>query len=140
MDIISLPIEMDKEKIDSRFRLVVISSQRAMELSKGIKPRILTKDKKITTNAILESVSGEVDFLTGDEARITHQKAEKLDFKKWVSEKKRHMEDLTDLEKDLKVYLHEKESAEKILDYLSVDEKEVEETEDLQEPAENSEE
>jgi len=118
MDIISLPIEIDKEKIDSRFRLVIISSQRAIELSKGVKPRIHTKLDKITSNAILEALSGEIDFLTGEEASHALERAEKLDFRKWMMEKKKPVEDLSDIEKDLKIYLHDKESPEKALDYL----------------------
>ncbi len=118
MDIISLPIEIDKEKIDSRFRLVIISSQRAIELSKGVKPRIHTKLDKITSNAILEALSGEIDFLTGEEASHALERAEKLDFGKWMMEKKKPVEDLSDIEKDLKIYLHDKESPEKALDYL----------------------
>lgn len=109
MDIISLPIEMDKEKIDSRFRLVVIASQRAIELSKGFKPRTQGKNKKITSNAISDAVRGKIDFFTGEEARINLEKAEKLDYRRWVAEKKRPVADITDLEKDLKVYLNEQE-------------------------------
>jgi len=123
MDIISLPIEIDKEKIDSRFRLVIIASQRAIELSKGVKPKIQTKLDKITSNAILEALSGEIDFLTGEEASNALERAEKLDFRKWMIEKKKPVEDLSDIEKDLKIYLHDKESPEKALDYLFEEEK-----------------
>ncbi len=129
MDIITLPIEIQEEKIDSRFRLVVIASQRAIELSKGVKPKIQSKVNKITSNAILESLSGDVDFLMGEEACIALQKAEKLDFRKWISEKKRPVEDLSDIEKDLKIYLHDKESPEKALDYLFEEGKEPEDLE-----------
>jgi DNA-directed RNA polymerase subunit omega len=129
MDIISLPIEIDKEKIDSRFRLVIISSQRAIELSKGVKPRIETKLNKITSNAILESLSGEIDFLTGEDASDAFERAEKLDFRKWITEKKRPVEDLSDIEKDLKIYLHDKESPEKALDYLFEEERNAQDIE-----------
>lgn len=109
MDIVSLPIEIDKEKIDSRFRLVVIASQRAIELSKGLKPRTQGKNKKITSNAISEAVRGKIDFFTGEEARMNLEKADKLDYRRWAAEKKRPVGDITDLEKDLKVYLNEQE-------------------------------
>ena len=46
MDIISLPVEIDMKKIDGRYRLVMIASQRAKELSVGVKPKIQTKSKK----------------------------------------------------------------------------------------------
>lgn len=140
MDIISLPIEIHEKKIDSRFRLVVISSQRAIELSKDVNPKIHKKGNKITSNAILEVLSGELDFLTGEEARIALQKAEKLDFRKWISEKKKPIEDLSDIEKDLKIYLHDKESPEKALDYLFVDDKETENILPVGSPEENIEE
>lgn len=109
MDIISLPIEIDKEKIDSRFRLVIIASQRAIELSKNLKPATQSKNKKITTNAILDAVTGKIEFFTGEEARINLEKAEKSDYRRWVSEKKKLIGDIADIEKDLKVFLNEQE-------------------------------
>lgn len=124
MDIITLPIQVDKEKIDSRFRLVIIATQRAIELSKGVKPRIQTKYHKITTNAILEYLSGEIDFLTCKDASSALEMAEKFDFRKWITEKKKPVEDLSDIEKDLKIYLHDKESPEKVLDHLFDEDKE----------------
>lgn len=128
MDIISLPIDIDKEKIDSRFRLVIIASQRAIELSKGAKPKIQSKLDKITSKAILEAISGEVDFLIGQDASNAIEMAEKLDFRKWITEKKKPIEDLSDIEKDLKIYLHDKESPEKALDYLFDEDKEPQDT------------
>ncbi|MCX8030134.1 MAG: DNA-directed RNA polymerase subunit omega [Thermodesulfovibrionales bacterium] len=111
MDIISLPIEFDKEKIDSRFRLVIIAVQRATELSKD--PKLgQGKYKKITTNAIVDAITGKIDFLTGYDARKNLEKAEKLDYRKWLTEKKRHIGDISELEKELKVYLHEQEDKE----------------------------
>lgn len=114
MDIISLPIVFDREKIDSRFRLVAIATQRAIELSKGSNLKIQSKYKKITTNAIIESLTGKIEFLTGEEARIALQNAEKLDYRKWVTEKKKPLADITEIEKDLKIYLleHEREAQE----------------------------
>ncbi len=35
MDIIKLPIEYEKDTVDSRFRLVLIAAQRARQLSEG---------------------------------------------------------------------------------------------------------
>lgn len=140
MDIISLPIEIDKEKIDSRFRLVIISSQRAIELSKGVKPKIQTKLDKITSNAIFEALSGDLDYLTGEDASNALEMAEKLDFRKWITEKKKHIEDLSDIEKDLKIYLHDKESPEKALDDLFYEDKGGQDTEPTDTQQENREE
>ena len=57
MDIVSLPAEYDRKKIDGRYRVVAIAAQRARELTFGAKPKIKTKAKKITTIAIEETVS-----------------------------------------------------------------------------------
>jgi DNA-directed RNA polymerase subunit omega len=110
MDIISLPAEYDYKKIDGKFRLVAIACQRAKELSLGAKPRIATKSKKVTTIAIEEAIQNKLDFVTGDEAVIAREKAGKFDYRKQLEESKKIAagEDLTELEKDLKVYLHEK--------------------------------
>ncbi len=118
MDIVALPIEYDKEHIESKYRLVVIAAQRARELSLGAKQRTPSKVKKVTTSAILESVTGEIEFLMGEEAVAARDKAEKIDYKKLIEEKRRPIEDLSELEKDLRVYLHEKGATEKALEEL----------------------
>jgi DNA-directed RNA polymerase subunit omega len=113
MDIVSLPIEYDKEKIDSRFRLVIIAAQRAKELAYGAKPRLKTKYKKFSTIAIEEALEGKLEFLVGEEARLANEEAKKFDYKRFLEEKRKEAmpEDLSELEKDLRVYLHEREEA-----------------------------
>jgi len=118
VDIISLPVEYDKKEIDSRYRLVVIAAQRARELSLGAASKIQTKTRKVTTMALLEAVGKHIEFLTGPEAIAAKEKSEKIDYKKLIEEKRRPLEDLSELEKDLKVYLHEKGSPEKALEDL----------------------
>lgn len=115
MDIISLPIEFDDKEIDGRFRLVTIAAQRARELALGAKPKIQPKGKKVTTIAIEEAISGKLEFLVGEEARRSQEEAKKFDYRKLLAERRREggLEDLTELEKDLKIYLHEKETEEK---------------------------
>jgi DNA-directed RNA polymerase subunit omega len=97
MDIVSLPVEVDKKMIDGKFRIATIAAQRARELALGAKPKISTKSKKVTTIAIEEALGGALEFL------------------KLLEEKRREgaPEDLSELEKDLKVYLHERESGER---------------------------
>jgi len=51
IDIISLPIEFDRNKIDSRYRLAVIAAQRAAELSLGAAPKLEKKGKKSDHNS-----------------------------------------------------------------------------------------
>jgi len=115
MDIISLPLEYDRNKIDGRYRVVAIASQRAKELSLGVKPKIKTKLKKITSIAIEETVSGSIEFLTGEEAKKAKEEDKKFDYRRLLEEREKAVagEEVTELEKDLKVYLHEKETTEK---------------------------
>jgi len=115
MDIVSLPVEIDEKKIDGRYRLVMIASERAKELSLGVKPKIQTKAKKVTTIAIEETIDGKLEFLVGEEAREAKEEAKKFDYRRLLEEKRREAtpEELTELEKDLKVYLHEKETMDK---------------------------
>jgi DNA-directed RNA polymerase subunit omega len=110
MNIISLPVEVDKKSIDGRFRLTSMASQRARELALGAKPKIATKSKKVTTIALEEALSGSLEFLVGEEAKQARQEAKKFDYRKLLEEKRREgaAEDLSELERDLKVYLHEK--------------------------------
>ncbi len=115
MDIISLPLEYDRNKIDGRYRVVAIASQRAKELALGVKPKIKTKSKKITSIAIEETVSGSIEFLTGEEAKKAKEEDKKFDYRRLLEEREKAVagEEVTELEKDLKVYLHEKETIEK---------------------------
>ncbi len=115
MDIISLPVEIDMKKIDGRYRLVMIASQRAKELSVGVKSKIQTKSKKVTAIAIEEAALGKLEFLVGEEAIKAREEAKKFDYRRLLEEKRREAtpEELTELEKDLKVYLHEKETMDK---------------------------
>ena len=115
MDVISLPLEYDRNKIDGRYRVVAIASQRAKELALGVKPKIKTKAKKITSIAIEETVSGSIEFLTGEEAKKAKEEDKKFDYRRLLEEREKAVagEEVTELEKDLKVYLHEKETTEK---------------------------
>ena len=115
MDIISLPVEIDMKKIDGRYRLVMIASERAKELSMGVKTKIQTKSKKVTAIAIEEAALGKLEFLVGEEAIKAREEAKKFDYRRLLEEKRREAtpEELTELEKDLKVYLHEKETMDK---------------------------
>ena len=115
MDIVSLPIEIDKKKLDSRFRLVEIAAQRARELSYGAKPKVETKATKIPTIAIEETLEETLEYITGDEAKTALAEARKFDYKRFMDEKKQESipEDLSELEKDLKVYLTERDEVDK---------------------------
>jgi len=115
MDIVSLPVEHDKEKVDSRFRLVVIASQRARELAFGAKPKVETKYRKAPLIALEEAIENKLEFSVGEEARAKIEESKKFDYKRFLEEKRRLAgpEDLSELEKDLRVYLHEREGTER---------------------------
>ena len=111
MDIISLPIDYDREKLDGTYRLVISSVKRAKALSQGSLPVIASKAQKITTLAIEEVASGAVKVLIGEEAILASEEAKKLTHKRMMDEaqqKETMPEDMTELERDLKVYLSEK--------------------------------
>ena len=115
MDIISLPVDYDRDKIDGRFRIIAIASQRAKELAVGAVPKVKTKARKVTTISLEETTENMIEFLTGEEAKKAKEESKRFDYRKLLEEKKREMtgEDLTEFEKDLKVYLHEKETIDK---------------------------
>jgi len=84
----------------------------------------------VTTTAILEILSNKIEYITGEEAIRAKEKIDKIDVKKLLEDKRRAIPDITELEKDLKIYLHGKESAEKMLEDLfneNTDNTEVEE-------------
>ena len=115
MDIISLPIEHENKKIEGRYRLVIAAVKRAKELSLGALPAISSKAQKITTLAIQEVAMGAVDVLSGEDAVKANEDAKKLTHKKMMDEaqqKETMPEDISELEKDLKVYLSEKGESE----------------------------
>lgn len=111
MDIISLPIYYNRGKIDGTYRFVHAAVKRAKSLSLGSLPLIASKAQKITTLAIEEVASGAVNILTGEAAVKANEEAKKLTHKRMMDEaqqKETMPEDMTELEKDLKLYLSEK--------------------------------
>jgi DNA-directed RNA polymerase omega subunit len=113
MDLISLSVEFDKKKIDNRYRLVIAAVKRTKMLFQGAMPRIASEAKKLTTLAIEEIISGAVHVLSGEAAVKAEEEAKKLPYQDIMDEAKQKVsqpeEKLTELEKDLKVYLHKKE-------------------------------
>jgi DNA-directed RNA polymerase omega subunit len=115
MDIITLPIEHDNKNIEGTYRLVIAAVKRAKELSQGSLPLISSKAQKITTLAIEEVATGAVEVLTGEKAIQANEEAKKLTHKRMMDEaqqKETMPEDISELEKDLKLYLSEKGESE----------------------------
>lgn len=116
MDIVSLPTELTGKDIDSRYRLVIIAAQRAKRLAEGSRATGPTHSVKPTTIAVEEALEGNLDVLTGDEAREARQEAKKVEARRRAAEAERREEmgmELSELEKDLKYYLNEKEEKER---------------------------
>ena len=116
MNIVSLPIDFDNTKLHGRFGLVNIAAQRAKELASGSMPKIDSRYRKVVTVALEETIDGKVEFLVGEEAIKAKEEARKLDYKRLLEEKRRESEkeELSELEKDLKIYLYEKEGSESV--------------------------
>lgn len=111
MDLISLPIEFDKKKVEGRYRLLVAAAKRARTLFQGAQPRTASKTKKMTTIALEEIISNSVHILTGEAAVKAREEAKRLSYENMMDEARQKEilpEDITELEKTLKVYLHEK--------------------------------
>jgi DNA-directed RNA polymerase omega subunit len=109
MEMISLPIENENKKIDGTYRLVIAAIKRAKALSQGALPAMA-----ITTLAIEEVATGTLKVLTGEEAVKANEEAKSLTHKRMMDEaqqKETMPEDVSELEKDLKVYLSEKSEA-----------------------------
>ncbi len=112
MDVIALPVEYNEKKIDGRFRLAMAVIKRAKELHQGAQPRIASNAKKMAIIALEEVVSGSVRVLTGEAAVKAKKEAKKLTYEDMMDEAKQKEslpEELTKLEKDLKVYLRKKD-------------------------------
>ncbi len=112
LDVISLPVEFDKEMFDSRYRLVMAVIKMAKELHRGVMPKIATRATKVTTAALEEAVSGYVSVLTGEAAVKAMEEADRLTDKVIMDEATQKVsfpEQLTELEKDLEEYLRRKD-------------------------------
>lgn len=69
MEIVSLPIVFEKERLDSRFRLVVVATERARKLINGAKPCVPLRYLKESTVALEEIISCDVEIVKGKDAR-----------------------------------------------------------------------
>ena len=80
----------------------------------GLFPAKFSQTKKVTSIAIEEAVEAKLEFVTGEEAVAAREEADKFDYKKLLEDRRKAAgEDLSELEKDLKVYLHEREQMDK---------------------------
>jgi DNA-directed RNA polymerase subunit omega len=77
MDVISLPIEMEDSKVDSRYRLVVVASERVRQLMEGGAPLVESRHTKPVTIALQEILAGKLEILHGKEAVQAQQEAKR---------------------------------------------------------------
>lgn len=75
MEIVSLPIVIDEERLDSRFRMVILATERARQLMSGARPNIPTRYIKASTVALEELSECQFEYVTGKEARKAIQEA-----------------------------------------------------------------
>ena len=109
MEIISLPVEADYSKIDSRYRLVIIASQRARQLMEGVRPTLQTRHHKASTIALEEVLGDQLEVLYGKEAKQAQREAKRLrdEMKTRQLLSEREEELASEIRKDLSVYLEE---------------------------------
>lgn len=69
MEIVSLPVIFNNSNIDSRFRMVILASERAKQIMSGAKPTIQSRYIKSTTVALDELSQSHVTYVTGKDAR-----------------------------------------------------------------------
>jgi len=105
----SLPITLKGDSIDTRYRLVIIASQRTKQLMLASKPLVDTKAKKPTTIALEEVLAGKLEFFTGKEARQALKDARRLkeEEAKVKALMPRPSPDMDELKKDLNVYVND---------------------------------
>lgn len=110
MDIVTLPIIIEKEKLDSRFRMVVLATDRARQIMRGARPAISTKYIKASTIALEELSECQIDYITGKEARKAIQEAASAKVMHGIGvpgEEVEEDETKKEIEKDLGVYMQE---------------------------------
>ena len=78
MDILSLPIDIDYSKTDSKYRMVIYAAQRARQLAEGSRPLVSSRYTKPTTLAIQEVIEEKLEVLFGKEAIIAESEARQL--------------------------------------------------------------
>lgn len=108
MDLISLPIMNDNQEIDTRFRLVILASHRVRDLADGQTPLVPPRSRKLSTIALDEASQGKLSCLVGEKARHAIDESRK---RRALAAAAEGESDLAELEKDLKIYIHDRQAA-----------------------------
>ena len=110
MEIVSLPVVFNKSRIDSRFRMVILATERAKQIINGAKPTIQSRYLKSNTTALEELSVSPVNYATGKPARKALQEAVAQKIAKEMrvpGEAGDEDEVKKEIEKDLGVYIPE---------------------------------
>jgi DNA-directed RNA polymerase omega subunit len=124
-DLISLPIEMNENIADTKFRLVHIASQRVRQLSSGAPMTVATRSIKDTTVALEEAVEGKFEIIVGEAANIAKEEFRKREERAKAEAQLSAKEE--EIRKELSAYLSES-AEEEGADELAEDNFDEEET------------
>jgi DNA-directed RNA polymerase omega subunit len=124
-DLISLPIEMNENIADTKFRLVHIASQRVRQLSSGAPMTVATRSIKDTTVALEEAVEGKFEIIVGEAANIAKEESRKREERAKAEAQLSAKEE--EIRKELSAYLSES-AEEEGADELAEDNFDEEET------------
>jgi len=109
-DLISLPIEMNDQIADTKFRLVHIASQRVRQLSAGAPPQVNSRSIKDATVALEEAVAHSFHILVGEEAVKAKEEFRKEEERAKIEEQLSAKEE--EIRKELSAYLSETQEEE----------------------------
>ncbi len=109
-DLITLPIEMNNNIADTKFRLVHIASQRVRQLSAGSPPQVTSRSIKDTTVALEEAVAESFKILVGEEAKKAKEEFRKQEERAKLEEQLSAKEE--EIRKELSAYLSETQEEE----------------------------
>ncbi len=111
MDLIALPIDIPEEKIGSRYRLAILGAQRARQIMEGSPAVVPSRYLKPTSAGLVDILAGNLEFLSGKEARTAireakRQREEEAKSRALLDAKEEEI--ASEIRKDLSIYLEEK--------------------------------
>ena len=110
MDLTNLMAGIDELKIDSRYRLVIVTAQRARQLMQGSKPLIQSKFSKEITVALDETLQGLSEYLVGDVAKAALDEARQKEATAKSKALISRTGDAEEIKKDLTKYIDDSKS------------------------------
>lgn len=111
MDLTSLMTGIEEMKVDSRYRVVIMTAQRARQLMQGSRPQVISKFSKEITVALQEALEDKIEFITGPEARTSLREARLKESIVKPRLPAPRAEDTDEIKKDLTTYLTEEGAA-----------------------------